>query len=77
MEYAAKPMLEWDKLDQFPALFVAFRDRWNARNLRMDAVVEATGGDYSVDGPDDEPLDNRSPNFVQVGIIDTADDGAP
>lgn len=63
----------WDALDKFPALYEAFRDRWAERNRRMDAVVEAVAGRYDVDGPDDEPLDNRSPNFVQVGIVDTAE----
>jgi hypothetical protein len=60
-------------VEHLPAKFVSFRSRWQERNDRMSAIVNAVNGIWDVDGPDDEQITNRSPNFVQVALEDTAE----
>lgn len=58
---------------KIPAKFVAFRQRWQERNTRMDQITDAVKGVWDVDGPDDDEIQNRSPNFIQVALEDTAE----
>lgn len=56
-----------------PSKYRTYRDRWAERNERMDAVLDAIHGDYDVDDPNDDAIANRSPNFIQVAMEDTAE----
>jgi hypothetical protein len=61
------------QVEEIPALFNAFRQRWQDRDERVILTDQVVAGDLSVLGPDDEALINRSPNMIQVGIEDTAE----
>lgn len=58
---------------ELPAKFVHFRNRWEERNSRMSDLVDAVNGEYDVDDPADEAIENRSPNFIKVALEDTAE----
>jgi hypothetical protein len=60
-------------VDQIPSLYTAFRHRWAERDGRVQLVDSVVAGDWDVLGPDDEELENRSPNLVQVALEDTAE----
>ena len=60
-------------IQEVPSKFRAFRDRWSERNDRMDDILDAINGDYDVDDPSDDAIENRSPNFIQVAMEDTAE----
>ena len=60
-------------LELLPAKYVSFKSRWEGRNTRMDEIVDAVNGIWDVDGPDDDQIENRSPNFIQVALEDTAE----
>lgn len=56
-----------------PALFCAFRERYNDRDGRMTLLDSVVAGDWNVLDPDSEKLTSRSPNLVQVALEDTAE----
>lgn len=56
-----------------PSLYSSFRQRWTERDARMRIMDAVTRGDWTVVGPDDEALENRSPNLIQVALEDTAE----
>jgi hypothetical protein len=56
-----------------PSLFTAFRERWHDRDDRMSLVDSVVRGDWNAVGPDDDEVENRSPNLVQVALEDTAE----
>lgn len=60
-------------VNQIPALFEAFQTRWSERDERILLMDEVVKGDWAALGPDDEQLENRSPNLVQVALEDTAE----
>lgn len=60
-------------LNQIPSLFEAFQKRWSERDDRVLLMDEVVRGDWAAIGPDDEQLENRSPNLVQVALEDTAE----
>jgi hypothetical protein len=60
-------------LQRLPAQYIHFRQRWADRNERMRTIIEATNGEFGVDDPSDDAIDNRSPNVVQVALEDTAE----
>lgn len=60
-------------LDLLPSKYISFRDRWSERNERMQIILEAMNGDWDVDGPDDDSIQNRSPNMIQIANEDTAE----
>lgn len=59
--------------EEIPNLFTAFRTRWRERDDRIDIIDAVVSGDWSILGPDDEKLENRSPNLIQVALEDTAE----
>lgn len=59
--------------EQLPSLWNAFKDRYTDRDQRMETLDKIVRGDYSVWDPDGEPIDSRSPNFVQVALEDTVE----
>ena len=60
-------------IDYLPSLYAEFVDRWTDRSERMQTMLHAVNGDWSTIGPDDEDLENRSPNLIQVALEDTAE----
>ena len=60
-------------VETIPALWTSFSNRWRARNERMLLMNSVVKGDMSVLGIDDEALENRSPNLIQVALEDTAE----
>lgn len=61
------------QLDLIPSKFISFRDRWSERNTRMETILDAVNGDWDVDDDDDEAIENRSPNMIQIALEDTAE----
>lgn len=59
--------------DRIPSLFKAFQQRWTERDTRMSLMNSVVKGEWTAVGPDDEALENRSPNLVQVALEDTAE----
>jgi hypothetical protein len=60
-------------LEELPSKFISFRSRWEQRNIRMQIIQEAVNGNWSIDGPDDDSIENRSPNMIQIALEDTAE----
>jgi hypothetical protein len=60
-------------IEQVPALYTALMDRWSDRNDRMSLMTHAVNGKWAAVGPDDEDVENRSPNVIQVALEDTAE----
>jgi hypothetical protein len=61
------------QLEHLPQIYLALRERWQERNERMDLMRSAVAGDWDETGPDDDELEVRSPNLVQVALEDTAE----
>lgn len=60
-------------LSRIPSLFQAYQARWSDRDERMALTDEVVRGNWAAVGPDDEEIENRSPNLVQVALEDTAE----
>jgi hypothetical protein len=60
-------------IEHLPALYTAFRERWNDRDDRMLLMDQVVRGEWDEVGPDEESIENRSPNLVQVALEDTAE----
>lgn len=60
-------------IQDLPGLYTAFRSRHNERDERWDTMDRVVRGDFSVFDPDDEKIDSKSPNLVQVALEDTAE----
>lgn len=60
-------------IDELPRLWSAWRSRWADRNVRMDRIDRVVAGDLSIFDPDEESIDSKSPNLVQVALEDTAE----
>lgn len=58
--------------DELTVLWHRFTERWQDRDERMEAIVRAVNGEWVEFGPDEEPLESRSPNMIQVALEDTA-----
>jgi len=56
-----------------PTMLSAWRARWKPRDDRINKTESVVSGDYTVTDPDEQKVENRSPNLVQVGIEDTAE----
>lgn len=63
-------MLEIDKL---PAMYSAWRTRYEERDLRCDIIDRTVKGDFDEFDPDEENVTVRSPNLIQVALEDTAE----
>lgn len=60
-------------IEEIPALWTNFRNRWVSRDERMFLIDNVVKGDWTVLGIDDESLESRSPNLIQVALEDTAE----
>lgn len=61
------------KLEELPTLYASWRQRHAERDLRHGVIDSVVSGDFSVFDPDEEKIENRSPNLVQVALEDTAE----
>lgn len=53
-------------------LWQRYTERWQDRDERMETIVRAVTGQWVEFGPDEEVLESRSPNMIQVALEDTA-----
>lgn len=60
-------------LDELPAMFSAWRERYAERDDRMQVLDAVVRGDFTAVDPDGAEVENRSPNLVQVALEDTAE----
>ena len=60
-------------IDAVPAMVVAYRQRWAARDERMEIMNKAVAGDFDLTDEYGDGVDNKSPNIVQVALEDTAE----
>lgn len=63
-------MLEIDRLS---AMYASWRSRQYDRDVRMETIDRVVRGDFDVFDPDEESVDSRSPNLIQVALEDTAE----
>lgn len=56
-----------------PSLVNSLVSRWAGRDERIRLIDAVVSGDWTVLGQDDEALENRSPNLIQVALEDTAE----
>lgn len=63
-------------IEQLPAIFASFRNRWSERDARMRTLVEAVNGDYDLIDDEGDEITMRSPNLVHVALEDTAEAAA-
>ncbi len=63
-------MLDTDRL---ASLYTAWRARYADRDVRMDTIERVMRGDFDVFDPDEENIDSKSPNLIQVALEDTAE----
>lgn len=60
-------------IDEVPALWVAYQQRWTERDERMDTTARVVAGDWDVYDMAHDDVENRSPNLIQVALEDTAE----
>jgi hypothetical protein len=63
-------------LSQLPTLYSAWRSRYQDRDNRMGLIDQIVRGDFSSFDPDEERVESRSPNMIQVALEDTAEAAA-
>lgn len=63
-------------VDEIPALWVAYQQRWTERDERMDTTARVVAGDWDVYDMANDEVENRSPNLIQVALEDTAESAA-
>lgn len=64
------------RLEDLPVLFSSWRARYVDRDNRMGLLDQIVRGDFSSFDPDEEQIDSRSPNLIQVALEDTAEAAA-
>lgn len=60
-------------IDHLPSIYTRWRDRQTERDTRYLAIDTLVRGDMKAFDPDEEEIENRSPNFVQIALEDTAE----
>jgi hypothetical protein len=61
------------ELRNIPALYDALRIRWEQRDERIATMDLVLKGEWSAVDPDDDEIETRSPNMIQVALEDTAE----
>lgn len=69
---AAPDLFERMSPEVFGEMWNTFQKRWSDRDDRMRTIDAVYRGEFDEFGPDDQALDNRSPNLVQVATDDMA-----
>lgn len=60
-------------IDRLPAIYAAWRQRYQDRDDRYEIIDAVVEGDFSVKDQDDSDVENSAPNFIQVMLEDTAE----
>lgn len=61
------------RVEDLAGLYSAWRARYTARDARFSAITSVVQGEFSQVDPDEENVESRSPNLIQVALDDTAD----
>tara|TARA_B100000287_G_scaffold303643_2_gene286810 strand:- start:10413 stop:12203 length:1791 start_codon:yes stop_codon:yes gene_type:complete len=61
------------EIDRLAAMYASWRSRQYDRDVRMETIDRVVRGDFDVFDPDEESVDSRSPNLIQVALEDTAE----
>ena len=61
------------EIDRLAAMYSSWRSRQFDRDVRMETIDRVVRGDFDVFDPDEEGIDSRSPNLIQVALEDTAE----
>ena len=61
------------ELDRLSAMYAHWRSRHYDRDVRMETMDRVVRGDFDIFDPDEEGVDSRSPNLIQVALEDTAE----
>ena len=59
--------------ESLPGIYESFRSRYESRDDRMAIIDAVVAGDWSLVDPDNEKLISRSPNLLEVALLDTAE----
>lgn len=60
-------------INDIPAMLIAFQQRHQARDERMDIIDLAVKGEFDLTDDFGDTVDNKSPNMIQVALEDTAE----
>lgn len=60
-------------ISRLPAVYTAWRARYEERATRFELIDKAVRGEFDVFDPDEESIESRSPNLIQVALEDTAE----
>ena len=60
-------------INLLPNMYAAWRSRHYDRDVRMETMDRVVRGDFDIFAPDEEGVDARSPNLIQVALEDTAE----
>jgi hypothetical protein len=60
-------------IERLPAMYAQWRSRHYDRDVRMETIDRVCAGDFDVFDPDEESVDSRSPNLIQVALEDTSE----
>ena len=60
-------------VDRIPNMYASWRSRHYDRDVRMETIDRVVRGDFDIFDPDEEGVDSRSPNLIQVALEDTAE----
>jgi len=60
-------------IDRLPSMYAQWRSRHYDRDVRMETIDRVCAGDFDVFDPDEESVDSRSPNLIQVALEDTSE----
>jgi len=60
--------------EQIASRYLAWKERYQERDERMALMADVIAGDFTqIFDPDEETVDSRSPNLIQVALEDTAE----
>ena len=59
--------------DRLASMYAAWRARYEERDVRIDTIDRVIKGEFDVFDPDEEGIDSKSPNLIQVALEDTAE----
>ncbi len=60
-------------INNLPNMYASWRSRHYDRDVRMETIDRVVRGDFDIFDPDEEGVDSRSPNLIQVALEDTAE----
>lgn len=60
-------------VEKFPDLWIAFKNRHQDRDDRNEVIARVVAGDYAVEDDNEEEIENRSVNLIQVALEDTSE----